>query len=105
MNSNISTQNNEPISNINVTPFVDIVLVVLIIFMVTTPMMMQPSLEVQLPKAVSANQAPPSLLNITLNPDGQIDFNGQIVTQDQLQEHVRTMSQENPHLQVRCDFC
>ena len=100
MSSNISTQNNEPISHINVTPFVDIILVVLIIFMVTTPMMMQSSLEVQLPKAVSANQAPLPPLNITLNPNGQMDLNGQVVTQEQLHERVREMSQANPRLQA-----
>ena len=96
----LSTNENEPIANINVTPFVDIILVVLIIFMVTTPMIVQPSLEVQLPKAVSSYDSHPSPLTITLNQEGQIDLNGEILTQDQLPQRVRAMSQTNPELQA-----
>lgn len=91
---------NEPIANINVTPFVDIILVVLIIFMVTTPMIVKPSLEVQLPKAVSSYDSHPSPLTITLNQEGQIDLNGQAITQEQLPQRVRAISQSNPELQA-----
>ena len=41
----------EPIAEINIVPFVDIILVVLIIFMVTTPLIMKPSINVKLPKS------------------------------------------------------
>ncbi len=91
---------NEPIAAINVTPFVDIVLVVLIIFMVTTPVLVKSYLEVQLPKAASVSQSPPSPLNITLSQDGQIDLNGQEVTKEELQSKVRVMIQENPNTQA-----
>ena len=95
-----TTDENEPIANINVTPFVDIILVVLIIFMVTTPMIVKPSLEVQLPKAVSSYDSHPFPLTITLNQEGQIDLNGQTITQEQLPQRVRAMSQSNPELQA-----
>ena len=91
---------NEPISAINVTPFVDIVLVVLIIFMVTTPALVKSYLEVQLPKAASGSQSPPSPLNITLSQDGQIGLNGQEVTREQLQSRIRVMIQKNPNTQA-----
>ena len=48
-----SYDNSAPVANINVTPFVDVMLVLLIIFMVTTPMMQQ-GVDVNLPKASTA---------------------------------------------------
>ena len=91
---------NEPISTINVTPFVDIVLVVLIIFMVTTPALVKSYLEVQLPKAASGAQPPPSPLNITLNENGQIDLNGQQVTRENLQSKIQAIIRESPNVQA-----
>lgn len=49
MDQNSSGSGNQPLSEINITPFVDVVLVLLIIFMVTAPLMQQ-GVEVQLPK-------------------------------------------------------
>ena len=51
-------------SEINVVPLVDIILVVLIIFMVTAPMIMKPSINVNLPKAASGEATVPSKLNL-----------------------------------------
>lgn len=70
---------NEAIADINVVPLVDIILVVLIIFMVTAPMFMKPSINVNLPKAASGDKTAPSKLNISLTADGKINLNGQFV--------------------------
>lgn len=53
MGSNISSDSDGPIAAINVTPLVDVMLVLLVIFMVTAPMMQQ-GVEVDLPKATTA---------------------------------------------------
>lgn len=53
MASNISSDNDGPIAAINVTPLVDVMLVLLVIFMVTAPMLQQ-GVEVDLPKATTA---------------------------------------------------
>ncbi|UYL10156.1 biopolymer transporter ExbD [Bdellovibrio sp. SKB1291214] len=71
--------NNEAIADINVVPLVDIILVVLIIFMVTAPMFIKPSINVNLPKAASGDQTAPSKLNISLTADGRINLNGSFV--------------------------
>ena len=94
------TNEDEPISNINVTPFVDVVLVILIIFMVTAPMIVKSSLEVQLPKAASGIQSSPSPLTVTLDRDGQIDINGQRISKSQLQDEVSLIIQNNPNTQA-----
>ena len=66
----------ESISDINVVPLVDIILVVLIIFMVTAPMFMKPTINVNLPKASSGEKTQPSQLSISLTADGKIFLNG-----------------------------
>ncbi len=67
---------NEAISEINVVPLVDIILVVLIIFMVTAPTFMKQTIAVNLPKASSGEQTIPSKLNISLTADGKVMING-----------------------------
>ncbi|MNJ92782.1 Biopolymer transport protein ExbD [compost metagenome] len=76
------TDNSEPIADINVVPLVDIILVVLIIFMVTAPMFMKPTINVNLPKAASGEQTAPSKLNIALTADGRINLNGTFVDEE-----------------------
>ena len=51
MAAKMGGDNDEPISEINIVPFVDIILVVLIIFMITTPFIVKPSINFNLPKA------------------------------------------------------
>ena len=76
MAGKISGENDEPISEINIVPFVDIILVVLIIFMITTPFIVKPSFNINLPKAASGDETTPSQLNITLTSDGATMLNG-----------------------------
>lgn len=67
----------EPIAAINVVPLVDIILVVLIIFMVTAPLVLKPTIDINLPKAASGEASPPSPLNIAVAGDGKLSLNGQ----------------------------
>ena len=67
----------DAIAEINIVPFVDIILVVLIIFMVTTPFIMKPSINVNLPKAASGEESSPAKLNVSITNDGQLTLNGQ----------------------------
>jgi biopolymer transport protein ExbD len=62
----------EPISEINVTPLVDVVLVLLIIFLITAPVIYQSAIKVQLPSAKSGEESPKSPLSFTLTKDGQL---------------------------------
>ena len=65
----------EVLSEINVVPLVDIILVVLIIFMVTAPLIMKPSINVNLPKAASGDASQSTQLTITLAQDGKVYLN------------------------------
>lgn len=80
-----NSDDNESISEINVVPLVDIILVVLIIFMVTAPTFMKQTISVNLPKAASGEQTVPSKLDIALTADGKIMINGNEATEADLQ--------------------
>ncbi len=64
------------ITDINVTPLVDIMLVLLIIFMLTAHLIAKQAIEVQLPKAAQSTEVTPTTLAITLTREGQIYLNG-----------------------------
>jgi biopolymer transport protein TolR len=87
-------------SDINVTPFVDVMLVLLIIFMVTAPMMMQ-GVDVALPETTS-QQLPSSKehLIITVNNKNQIFINDYQITLDFLQEKLRKILEGREHREV-----
>lgn len=92
--------NDEPISEINVIPLVDIILVVLIIFMVTAPMIMKPSINVNLPKAASGDKSTATQLNITLTIDGKLLLNQKESNEEEIRQFAIKTSQENPEIQA-----
>ncbi len=90
----------EPISEINVVPLVDIILVVLIIFMVTAPMIMKPSINVNLPQASSGEDTTPSQLSISITTDGQVLLNGQAADETAIRAQAESEVQKNPDVQA-----
>lgn len=95
-----NSDNNEAIADINVVPLVDIILVVLIIFMVTAPMFMKPTINVNLPKAASGDQTAPSKLNIALTADGRINLNGTFVTEEDVRAKATEEVTKNADVQA-----
>ena len=77
-------EDNKPIAEINIIPFVDIILVILIIFMVTAPFIIKTGFSLNLPKADSAGSISQSTINITIAQDGRILLNGEVLDQEQL---------------------
>lgn len=81
-----------PITDINVVPLVDITLVLLIIFMVATPVIMNQAIRVKLPKAAHGKAAMPTTVAVTLKKDGKLFLNGRPtdykLLRDQLSQRV-----------------
>jgi biopolymer transport protein ExbD len=72
------------IVGINVTPMVDVMLVLLVIMMVSATYIVSQSLKVDLPKASNSDSAAPSLAAVTITRDGAFRFNQEEVTPAQL---------------------
>ncbi len=97
----ISNGNNDNLmAEINVTPFVDVMLVLLIIFMVTAPMMMQ-GVDVSLPETV-AKSLPVQAENlvITIDKNGGIHINDYQVKKDLLQEKLSKIMENRTDREV-----
>ena len=78
------------ISGINVTPLVDVVLVLLIIFMVTATYIVRASIKVELPRTAQGGEAAGAILSVVLTRDGQIYLDGVRRTEEELVALTRT---------------
>jgi biopolymer transport protein ExbD len=96
MAGHISGSEEEPISQINIVPLVDIILVVLIIFMVTAPLVLKPSIDINLPKASSGDDTPTTPLNITVARDGQIMLNGKVSSMEDITLYASQLVKAQP---------
>jgi biopolymer transport protein ExbD len=88
------------ITDINVTPLVDIVLVLLIIFMVTTSYIVNPSIKVDLPKAATGSDQVKTTLGLTLTKEGGLYLNGDKSDDAGVQRYIATELPRNPDLQA-----
>jgi biopolymer transport protein ExbD len=98
--SKITGDNDEPIADINIVPFVDIILVVLIIFMVTTPFIMKPSINVNLPKAGTGDETTPSELSIAIAKDGTLALNGKPTDEASINTYASQLAGQRPDVQA-----
>src|SRR3989338_8983216 len=73
------------VTGINVTPLVDVGLVLVIIFMVTAPLFEQPTLQINLPKANTKEGEEKENITITITSDGKMAINEQEVTPETLE--------------------
>ncbi|WP_338863559.1 biopolymer transporter ExbD [Myxococcus stipitatus] len=80
--------NEEEITGINVTPLVDIVLVLLIIFMVTANFIVRETVEVDLPRAANGGETVQGLVNVVLDKEGKLYFDGAQMTEAELTRKV-----------------
>ncbi len=78
--------NERVLSEINITPLTDVMLVLLVIFMVTTPLIMVESFKIRLPKAVTADTEPGKGAVVAVSENGLISLNGRTVTAGGLYE-------------------
>ncbi len=97
----LSSERNETVAEINVVPLVDIVLVILIIFMVSAPLFIKPSLNVQLPEAGTAQEVQKSKpVTITIDAEGHLDFNGDLISLEDLVVKMGERLKAQPDLAV-----
>jgi biopolymer transport protein ExbD len=88
------------IVGINVTPMVDVVLVLLVIMMVSATYIVSQSLKVELPKSQSSDEAVPTVSQVTITKDGTYAFNQKPVNEGQLIEQLRASKAANPEVNL-----
>jgi len=91
--------------SINVTPFVDVVLVLLVIFMVTTDLIKPAAIEVQLPRAGQAGELLPRTLNLVVTQQGEILLDGAALDRELLARrlHEATSGEQRPQVVIAAD--
>ena len=89
-------------NELNITPLLDLVFVLLVIFIITTPQLMN-NLEMNLPSGkppVQDNKPKPKINRIVINAKAQITLNDEPVTLAQLKEKLAVLKAETPDLAV-----
>lgn len=91
MGASLGGDEDDAIVNINITPFVDIILVVLIIFMVTTSTIVERSIKVELPDAATGESvSKDTSVAIQMLPDRSLTLDGAPITWEQLRAFIRS---------------
>ena len=87
----------EGMNDINITPFVDVVLVLLVIFMVTAPVMVKESLKVNLPKTLTSDiSTKAASIGLAITKEGQILLNGILIGHETLNKELQKISESAP---------
>lgn len=102
---NNSGAHQAPMSEINTTPLVDVMLVLLVIFIITAPLLTH-AVKIDLPQA-SSQPAPekPEIVSISIDANGQMFWNDQAMAKDALKNQLDTIAKQTPQpeLHVRAD--
>ena len=99
------TKGEPPMSDINVTPLVDVMLVLVVIFIITAPLLAS-SIRLDLPKAEGAQPGDaPRFVTLVVDKGGQLFFNDKPVAAGQLAEQLAATAKQNPEteIQLRAD--
>jgi len=96
----LDDNNNEVMSEINMTPLVDVMLVLLIIFIITVPVLTH-SVKVDLPRADNTpNEIKPDTINLSVTEDGAIHWNEAAVTLDELNLRLQAAATQQPQPEI-----
>jgi biopolymer transport protein TolR len=90
------------LSEINVTPFVDVMLVLLVIFMVTAPLLQQ-GIDVNLPKAKGKDLPPEERINLIIKKGGVIYMNDNPLSMTEMRKKLEAISKLNPNVFLKAD--
>jgi biopolymer transport protein TolR len=90
-----------PMSDINMTPLIDVMLVLLVIFIITAPLMTS-SLKLDLPKADTASpSSAPAFIALAIDAEGKLFFGDEAMTRELLAQRVTVAAKANPQLEVQ----
>ncbi len=105
MQDPFASDHDDVTASINVTPFVDVVLVLLVIFMVTSDFITPSAIHVDLPRAANGGELVNQTLNLVMAKNGQISLDGSVISRDKLEHRLRetTSQHERPQVVIAAD--
>ncbi|MEK7683499.1 MAG: protein TolR, partial [Nitrospirota bacterium] len=95
-------RNRGVLSEINVTPFVDVMLVLLIIFMVTAPLLQQ-GIDVNLPQAKGKDLPSEERITLVIKKGGIIFMNDKPMSMSEIKQKLTAISKLNPNVFLKAD--
>ena len=101
----LGEDNDQGMTEMNLIPLIDIMLVLMIIFLVTATVA-NPSIPLTLPKTnAEVIDPPPKAITVSINADGDVAWDEQIITLDELASRFQSASQapQQPTVQLRAD--
>jgi len=91
----------QPISDINMTPLIDVMLVLVVIFILTAPLLAN-SIRLELPRTAGASHAaPPQSLTVVLDKAGQVFIDEQPFSAEALAQRLQAVAAANPDTEVQ----
>ena len=96
------TRDRQVLSEINVTPFVDVMLVLLVIFMVTAPLLQQ-GIDVNLPRAKGKEMPPEERITLIVKKGSMIYMNDNPVSLTEMGKKLKALSSSNPNVFLKAD--
>lgn len=103
--ASLDSDDDAPLAEINMIPLIDVMLVLLVIFMVTAPLLTH-AVKVDLPKAASApNQTKADNIQLAIDASGQVLWNGEAVDEAGLAERLAAAAAQSPQpeMHLRAD--
>ncbi len=95
------TERPKPMGEINMTPLIDVMLVLLVIFMIAAPLMSS-SLRLDLPKSEAATPGDtPAFIAVAITPDGALHLGDDTLDAKAFRERISKLGQVNPALEVQ----
>ncbi len=98
-------EHTQPMSEINTTPLVDVMLVLLVIFIITAPLLTH-AVKIDLPQATSQPlEEKPEVIDLAVDADGKLYWNDAEIDQSTLVMRMKdeSVKQQQPELQIRAD--
>jgi len=87
---------NAVMSEINITPFTDVTLVLLIIFMITTPVLMNPAIKVNLPRAQISASEDASNIEVLISKEGYVYIEGRQMDDSNVKSFIGDIMASHP---------
>lgn len=99
----LGNDQNDGLNEMNLIPLIDIMLVLMIIFLVTATVL-NPTIALQLPDtAASVNEAAPKVIRLSIDKEGKIFWDKQMLGLDELSERLGSQSDKTIPIHLRAD--